>query len=46
LNFQVKSDENSLVPLPARQKRERPGDVFFMIKLFRNDMWEVLIIYL
>jgi len=41
--FSSVNAENSLVPLPARQKRARPDDVFFMIKLFRNDMREVFI---
>ena len=39
--FSSVNAENSLVPLSARQKRERPDDVFFMIKLFKNEMWGV-----
>lgn len=42
--FSSINNEKSLVTLPARHKRERPDDVFFMIKLFRNDMRVALVI--
>ena len=34
--FSSSNEENSLVPLPARQKRERPDGVIIMIKLFQK----------
>jgi len=34
--FSSVNAENSLVPLPARHKRESPDDVIFMIRLLKK----------
>ena len=46
LNFQANGAENLLVPLPARPSASVPTMHFLMMRLIRNGMWEVLVIYL
>ena len=41
--FSSVSDENLLVPLPARPSESVPTMHFFMMRLIRNGMWEALV---